>query len=170
MLQFFLIVLGFVPLVFLGARDVGGWAGLTARLATSRPRTAIAPGAWTESWAHMGSPPANPMGVEWFGMAMGLGFVLSFGYWCTDFLVVQRAMAADSMSAARRTPLIAAVPKMLFPFLVILPGMIAIALTYQTGDGSGFQLPRKPDGTFDYDLAMPMMLAHYFPPACSASG
>ena len=68
------------------------------------------------------------MGVEWFGLVMGLGFVLSFGYWCTDFLVVQRAMAAESMSAARRTPLIAAVPKMLFPFLVILPGMIAIAL------------------------------------------
>ncbi len=68
------------------------------------------------------------MGVDWFGMVMGLGFVLSFGYWCTDFLVVQRAMAANSMSAARRTPLIAAVPKMLFPALVILPGMIAIAL------------------------------------------
>ena len=71
------------------------------------------------------------MGVEWFGLAMGLGFVLSFGYWCTDFLVVQRAMAADSMSAARRTPLIAAVPKMFFPLLVILPGMIAIALPTQ---------------------------------------
>ncbi len=66
------------------------------------------------------------MGVEWFGMVMGLGFVLSFGYWCTDFLVVQRAMAADSMSAARRTPLIAAIPKMLFPVLVIVPGMIAL--------------------------------------------
>ena len=73
------------------------------------------------------------MGVEWFGMVMGLGFVLSFGYWCTDFLVVQRAMAADSMTAARRTPLIAAIPKMLFPFLVILPGMIAMALTAQRG-------------------------------------
>ena len=55
------------------------------------------------------------MGVEWFGLVMGLGFVLSFGYWCTDFLVVQRAMAADSMNAARRTPLIAAFPKMVFP-------------------------------------------------------
>ena len=61
------------------------------------------------------------MGVEWFGLAMGLGFVLSFGYWCTDFLVVQRAMAADSMTAARRTPLLAAIPKMLFPALVICP-------------------------------------------------
>ena len=65
--------------------------------------------------------------------SMGLGFVLSFGYWCTDFLVVQRAMAANSMSAARRTPLIAAIPKMLFPALVILPGMIAIALHYSSG-------------------------------------
>ena len=68
------------------------------------------------------------MGVEWFGLAMGLGFVLSFGYWCTDFLVVQRAMAADSMGAARRTPLIAAMPKMFFPFLSSCPGLIAMAL------------------------------------------
>jgi SSS family solute:Na+ symporter len=102
------------------------------------------------------------MGVEWFGLAMGLGFVLSFGYWCTDFLVVQRAMAADSMSAARRTPLIAAVPKMLFPFLVILPGMIAMALTQQAGE-SDFQLPKLPDGTYNYNMATPLMLLHYFP-------
>jgi SSS family solute:Na+ symporter len=102
------------------------------------------------------------MGVEWFGMAMGLGFVLSFGYWCTDFLVVQRAMAAESMSAARRTPLIAALPKMLFPALVILPGMIAMALTTQAG-ASGFELPMKADGTYNYDLSIPLMLIHYFP-------
>jgi SSS family solute:Na+ symporter len=161
-LQFFLIVLGFLPLVYLALRDVGGWSGLTERLALVATSRGYAPGAWTNSWAHMSSPQANPMGVEWFGMVMGLGFVLSFGYWCTDFLVVQRAMAADSMSAARRTPLIAAIPKMLFPFLVILPGMIAIGLTYQTGDGSGFQLPRKGE-SYDYDMAIPMMLAHYFP-------
>jgi solute:Na+ symporter, SSS family len=114
-LQFFLIVLGFVPLVFLGLRDVGGWGGLQSRLTSEM----------THSWQYLGSTSSNPMGVEWFGMMMGLGFVLSFGYWCTDFLVVQRAMAADSMTSARRTPLIAAFPKMLFPFLVILPGMIA---------------------------------------------
>jgi len=119
----------------------------------------FAPGAWTDSWQHMGSPTANPMGVEWFGMVMGLGFVLSFGYWCTDFLVVQRAMAANSMAAARRTPLIAALPKMLFPALVILPGMIAIALH---GTGGGL-LPIGSDGTPNYNLAVPVMLAHYFP-------
>jgi solute:Na+ symporter, SSS family len=161
-LQFFLIVLGFLPLVFLGLKDVGGWSGLQTRLGVVATEHGFASGAWSHSWKYMDSPSHNPMGVEWFGMAMGLGFVLSFGYWCTDFLVVQRAMAAKSMSAARRTPLIAAVPKMFFPFLVILPGMIAIALTYQSG-ASGFALPKKPDGTFDYDMAIPMMLGHYFP-------
>src|SRR6266699_3275492 len=121
-LQFFLIVFGFAPLVFLGLRDVGGWAGLSARLAGVATDNGFAAGAYTRSWAFMGSASANPVGVEWFGLVMGLGFVLSFGYWCTDFLVVQRAMAANSMTAARRTPLIAALPKMLFPFLVILHG------------------------------------------------
>jgi len=161
-LQFFLIVFGFAPLVFLGLKDAGGWSGLQARLAAVATSNGFASGAWTESWRFMGTPSSNPMGVEWFGLAMGLGFVLSFGYWCTDFLVVQRAMAAKSMSAARRTPLIAAVPKMLFPFLVILPGMIAIALTYKSG-GSGFTLPKKPDGSFEYNMAIPLMLGHYFP-------
>jgi SSS family solute:Na+ symporter len=111
------------------------------------------------------------VGVEWLGLVMGLGFVLSFGYWCTDFLVVQRAMAADSTTAARRTPLIAAIPKMVFPALVILPGMIAFALTASGGalippkltaelqpllDAHGRQV-------LDYDLATPSMLLHYFP-------
>ena len=160
MLQFFLIVLGFIPLVFLGLKDAGGWGGLEQRLAITATTQGFEAGAWTRSWDFMTSPSTNPMGVEWFGMVMGLGFVLSFGYWCTDFLVVQRAMAANSMSAARRTPLIGTIPKMFFPFLVILPGMIAIALTYQAGV-SGFALPKKPDGTFNYDLAIPMMLGHY---------
>src|SRR6059058_3980304 len=128
-LQFFLIVFGFAPLVFLGRRDVGGWAGLSARLAGVATGNGYAAGAYTRSWAFMGHASANPVGVEWFGLVMGLGFVLSFGYWCTDFLVVQRAMAANSMTAARRTPLIAALPKMMFPFLVILPGMLALVVS-----------------------------------------
>lgn len=161
-LQFFLIVFGFAPLVILGLKDAGGWNGLVSRLNTVATSQGFEAGALTHSWRFMDSPAHNPMGVEWFGLAMGLGFVLSFGYWCTDFLVVQRAMAAKSMSAARRTPLIAAIPKMFFPALVILPGMIAIALTYQAGS-SGFALPQKADGTFNYDLAIPMMLGHYFP-------
>src|SRR5881227_1414699 len=109
-LQFFLIVFGFAPLVFLGLRDVGGWAGLADRLAGVATANGYAPAAYTRSWTFMGSASANPVGVERFGLVMGLGFVPSFGYWCTDFLVVQRAMAANSMTAARRTPLIAAFP------------------------------------------------------------
>ncbi|MBA7571244.1 Sodium/glucose cotransporter [subsurface metagenome] len=161
-LQFFMIVLGFSPLVFLALKDVGGWTALKEKLvpvATSN-NPPFAPGTWTQSWAHMGGPLENPMGIGWFGMVMGLGFVLSFGYWCTDFLVVQRAMAAESMSAARRTPLIAAVPKMLFPALVILPGMIAIALHTQSG---GKFLPVDAHGAIDYNMTIPALLAHYFP-------
>lgn len=177
-LQFFLIVAGFLPLVFLGLKNVGGWSGLKRQLPT----------AFTHSWHGMSSAHTNPFGVDAFALVMGLGFVLSFGYWCTDFLVIQRAMAADSMGAARRTPLIAALAKMLFPFLVILPGMIAIALPNpaaipaSTGHmqalnqaGKGL-IPAKVDEAtgaakldsngkpiLDYDLAIPNMLIHYFP-------
>ena len=161
-MQFFLIVAGFAPLVFLGLRDVGGWSGLQARLADVATAQGFAPGAFTHSWKFMGAASANPMGVEWFGMLMGLGFVLSFGYWCTDFLVMQRAMAAESMAAAERTPLVAAVPKMLFPFLVIFPGMIALALSQHHGTGA-ITIPAKPDGSPNFDLVIPLMLRHYFP-------
>ena len=159
-LQFFLIVLGFLPLVLLGLKDVGGWAGLKEKLIPVATNAGYEASAWSSSWQHLDSSASNPMGVEWFGMAMGLGFVLSFGYWCTDFLVVQRAMAANSMTAARRTPLLAAFPKMLFPVLVILPGMIAIAVHTNSG---GTLLPVGADGVPNYNLAVPAMLAHYLP-------
>ncbi|MCL1892941.1 MAG: sodium:solute symporter family protein [Holophagaceae bacterium] len=167
-MQFFLIIFGFAPLVFLGLKNVGGWPGLKEKLAI----VATSPiygsenyssDAWTSAWGSLGSSSGNPMGVEWFGMAMGLGFVLSFGYWCTDFLVVQRAMVAKDENSARLVPLIASVPKMLFPILVIVPGMIAIALTATNG---GFSIPEKiVDGAtmLDYDMVIPGMLAHYFP-------
>src|SRR5437764_3097006 len=173
-LQFFLIVFGFLPLVWLGLTAVGGWHGLTTQLATLSSARGFPADAYTHAWRTMGSAAQNPVGVEWFGLVMGLGFVLSFGYWCTDFLVVQRAMAAESMTAARRTPLIAALPKMFFPFLVILPGMIALVLTGAHGVGQGL-IPAKltAAGTplidvsghpvLDYDLATPMLLLRLFP-------
>jgi solute:Na+ symporter, SSS family len=175
-LQFFLIVFGFAPLVGLGLHAIGGWQGLTTRLTEVAAARGLPPTAYTHAWSNMGNSAQNPVGVEWFGLVIGLGFVLSFGYWCTDFLVVQRAMAADSMTAARRTPLIAAVPKMLFPFLVILPGMIALVLGAGDAGAAGQGLvPAKLtaggapllDGAghvvLDYDLATPMMLVHLFP-------
>ena len=161
-LQFFMIVLGFAPLVFLALKDIGGWSALKEKLVPVATSQNFAPGTWTGSWSHMGKVIENPMGVEWIGMVMGLGFVLSFGYWCTDFLVVQRAMAAKNMSAARRTPLIAAVPKMLFPALVILPGMIAIAM-YQAGDHFLPYLDNDPAKGIDYNMVIPMLLVKYFP-------
>src|ERR1700678_2243282 len=118
-LPFFLIIAGFAPLVWIGLRNVGGWQGIKHTL----------PSTMTHSWKGMAHASTNSLGVEWVGLAMGLGFVLSFGYWCTDFLVIQRALAADSEVSARRVPLIAAIPKMFFPFLVILPGLIAVTVT-----------------------------------------
>ncbi len=167
-LQFFMIVFGFAPLVWIGLRSVGGWDGMTAKLSAVATSRGLPDGAYVHAWQGMSSAATNPLGIEWFGMVMGLGFVLSFGYWCTDFLVVQRAMAADSMTAARRTPLIAAVPKMLFPFLVILPGMIALAM------GDNVIPPKLTEAgaplldsvgkvVLDYDLATPMMLVTLFP-------
>ena len=102
--------------------------GHCAKRAVGRACRHRIPEVMTHSWKYIGNASQNPMGVEVFGLVAGLGFVLSFGYWCTDFLVVQRAMAANSMSAARRTPLIAAFPKMVMPFVVILPGIAALAL------------------------------------------
>jgi SSS family solute:Na+ symporter len=160
-LQFFLICAGFFPLVLVGLSNVGGWSGLVSQLEKVAVSKGYVAGAYTHAWTQMSNPSANPMGIEWFGMAMGLGFVLSFGYWCTDFLVVQRAMAADSMLAARKTPLIAAIPKMLFPALVILPGMIAIAISSQAN--GAFHLPVKPDGSLNYDMTIPLMLQAFFP-------
>ncbi|HVZ66335.1 MAG TPA: sodium:solute symporter family protein [Lacunisphaera sp.] len=160
-LQFFLIVLGFLPLIILGLQDIGGWSGLMHNL-DAYSATKGMPGAWSHSWQYMGDAKANPIGIEWFGLVAGLGFVLSFGYWCTDFLVIQRAMAAKDMNAARRTPLIAAIPKMMFPALVILPGMLAIAL-YHKGGTAGIGLPVGTDGNPDYNMVVPAMLAKYFP-------
>ena len=149
-LQFFLIVLGIAPLAIMATMRAGGWSGLASRL----------PPNITHIWAYSGASANNPLGVEAFGLIAGLGFVLSFGYWCTDFLVVQRAMAADSMSAARRTPLIAAFPKILMPFVVILPGIAALALSQMA---VGYAIPQKEGGGPDYDQVLTTLMAQFYP-------
>jgi SSS family solute:Na+ symporter len=149
-LQFFLIVLGFLPLTLLGLDRVGGWDGLVHKL----------PSGFNHLWAQTATS-HNPMGIDWMGLIMGLGFVLSFGYWCTDFLVIQRALAAQDLPAAQRTPLIAAFPKVLFPAITIVPGMLALALV--PGLGSNSQ-------DLSYNQALPLMLAKFYPPGMLGIG
>ncbi|HZW69532.1 MAG TPA: sodium:solute symporter family protein [Hanamia sp.] len=152
-LQFFLIVLGLSPLVVVALHDAGGWANIKEVL---QPEL-------THAWKYMGSADTNPMGINFMSLIFGLGFVMSFGYWCTDFLVVQRAMMAKNMNAARRTPIIAAIPKMFMPLIVVLPGVIAIALLQPALASKGFSMPSDGKGGIDYTMALPSLISHYYP-------
>jgi SSS family solute:Na+ symporter len=150
-LQFFLIVLGFAPLSILAVSKAGGWSGIAARV----------PPTMAHSWSYMGSASENPMGIDVISMIVGLGFVLSFGYWCTNFLVVQRAMAADSMASARNTPIVGAFPKMFLPFIVIVPGVAAVALSMTAG--SGYTIPLKDTGGPDFNQVLTTLMAKFYP-------
>jgi len=152
-LQFFLIVLGLSPLVIVALQDAGGWETIKTNL---EPQM-------THAWKYMGEADANPMGIHFMSLIFGLGFVMSFGYWCTDFLVVQRAMIAKNMSAAQRTPIIAAIPKMFMPLIVVLPGVIAIALTKSALDAGDYRIPTDANGGYDYTMTLPSLISHYYP-------
>ncbi|MCB9340277.1 MAG: sodium:solute symporter family protein [Lewinellaceae bacterium] len=149
-LQFFLIVLGIAPVVFVGLHEVGGWDGIVSKLSPEM----------TSSWKYMAHASDNPMGVDTWSLVMGLGLAMSFGYWCTDFLVVQRAMIARNIIDSQKTPIFAAIPKMLMPFIVIFPGLIAVALPYFT---ESYTMPTGNDGGPDYNMALPSLIAHYYP-------
>ena len=152
-LQFFLIVLGLSPLVIVALHDAGGWGNIQANL---QPQL-------THAWKYMDKAENNPLGVNFMSLIFGLGFVMSFGYWCTDFLVVQRAMIAKNMSAAQRTPIIAAIPKMFMPLIVVLPGIIAIALMQPALQSRGYSIPLDENGGINYTMTLPSMIAHYYP-------
>jgi len=152
-LQFFLIVLGLSPLVIVALHDAGGWSNIKDVL---QPQ-------FTHAWKYMGHAETNPMGINFMSLIFGLGFVMSFGYWCTDFLVVQRAMMAKNMNAAQRTPIIAAIPKMLMPLIVVLPGVIALALLQPALASKGFRIPSDANGGLDYTMTLPALISHYYP-------
>jgi len=160
-LQFFIIVIGLLPIVILSLKDLGGWSGLQDQLAPIVSAKGYAADTWTTTWKYTGTAEANPLGVEWYGIFAGLGFVLSFGYWCTNFLIVQRAMSAKSSTAARNTPLIGAIPKMFIPFLIIVPGIAALVL--MNTPGKGFALPLNEAGQPIYDYTIIMLLKQYLP-------
>ncbi len=149
-LQFFLIVLGIAPLVYIGFHQVGGIDGILANVDNAK----------LHLWKGMGSASTNPMGTDAFSLIFGLGFVLAFGYWCTDFLVVQRAMISHNLNDARRTPIIAALPKIFMPLIVIVPGILILALQKHS---SSFDLPLNVNGQKDYNMVLPIMLKNLYP-------
>lgn len=149
-LQFFLIVLGIAPLVFIGLDKAGGIEGIVQHVENAK----------LHLWVGMGDASNNPMGVDFVGLVFGLGFVLAFGYWCTDFLVVQRAMISRNLHDARLTPIIASIPKILMPAIVILPGIIILALQDQF---AGFDLPKNINGQTNYNMVLPTLLKQLYP-------
>ena len=148
-LQFFVIIAGLIPLVIIGLKDVGGWGGLKEKVLAQ-------PGhdGFFSTWAGTGTSWTNPLG-DWIGIVMGLGFVLSFGYWTTNFAEVQRALSAKNLSAAERTPLIGAYPKIFIPALTIIPGLIAITVVPD--------MLKNAQGETDYNYAIPALMGHYLP-------
>jgi SSS family solute:Na+ symporter len=146
-LQFFVILAGLIPIVVVGLVKVGGWSGLKDKVNHGTPLAGHA----FNSWQGVGIPWSNPLG-DWIGIVFGLGFVLSFGYWTTNFTEVQRALSAKDLSAAQRTPLIGAIPKIFIPFLTIIPGLIAVAIIphFGTGDNS-------------YNNAIPILMGKFLP-------
>jgi SSS family solute:Na+ symporter len=161
-LQFVLIWLGGLLIPILGLIEAGGWSGMTARIAKNFPDQH-----YTHLWSTLGSFSDNPMGIHWTGIVFGLGFVVSFGYWTTDFLVVQRVLAAKDLRAAKSAPIIGASFKMLVPFIVILPGLLALAVLPQHLVGESQAVAT---GAHSYNEVLPLMLARYFGPGLLGLG
>jgi SSS family solute:Na+ symporter len=149
-LQFFVIMAALIPIAVIGLHDVGGWGGLQDKVKGAK---------LGEAGLHalQGTSPGdvtNPIGVSWIGIVFGLGFVLAFGYWTTNFAEVQRALSARDLSAAQRTPLIGAIPKLFLPFVMILPGLIALVVI----KGLGSNAPNM-----EYNNAIPLLMNKYLP-------
>src|SRR4051794_5529898 len=149
-LQFFVIMAALIPLTIVGLHDAGGWGGLKDKIGQSK---------LGEAGLHAlkGTDPGhvtNPIGATWIGLVFGLGFVLSFGYWTTNFAEVQRALSARDLSAGQRTPLIGAYPKLLIPAVVVIPGMIALWKIPHLGGG---------DADLAYNNAIPLLMDEYLP-------
>ncbi len=160
-MQFFLIWFGALLIPIFGLIDAGGWSGMVARIHQNFPH-----GDYTHVWQSTGSFANNPMGIHWTGIVFGLGFVIAFGYWNTDFLVVQRVLTAKDLRAAKLAPIIGSFFKMAVPFIVILPGLLALAvLPFHLYPESTLTA-----GQHSYNEVLPIMLARYFGPGLLGLG
>ncbi len=160
-LQFFLIWLGAIVISIVGLIETGGWSGMVARIHHNFPGQD-----YTHMWSGLGSFQGNPMGIHWTGIVLGLGFVISFGYWTTDFLVVQRVLTAKDLRAAKLAPIIGAGFKMCVPFIVILPGLLALAVLPEHLVGEADAV----GGLHSYNEVLPLMLARYCGPGLLGLG
>ncbi len=161
-LQFVLIWMGALLIPLLGLYETGGWDGMVARIAKNFPGQD-----YTHLWSGLGSFTGNPMGIHWTGIVLGLGWVISFGYWTTDFLVVQRVLAAKDLRAAKMAPIIGASFKMMVPLIVILPGLLGLALLPMPLVGEGQAIAT---GGHSYNEVLPLMLARYCGPGLLGLG
>jgi SSS family solute:Na+ symporter len=169
-LQFVLIWAGAALIPILGLIEAGGWTNLKALIIAR-----MGDPAYMHIWSTTGSFSSNPMGVQWTGLVFGLGFVISFGYWTTDFLVVQRILSANNLRAARLAPIIGSAFKMFVPFFVILPGLLALVLLKDSA-GHLIQLyPTDSDmvinhGAHSFNEVLPMMMVRYLGPGLLGLG
>jgi SSS family solute:Na+ symporter len=160
-LQFFLIWLGAIVVSVVGLVETGGWSGMVARIHANFPAQE-----YTHLWSTLGSFRDNPMGIHWTGIVLGLGWVISFGYWTTDFLVVQRVLTARDLRSAKMAPIIGASFKMCVPFIVILPGLLGLAVLPIKLVGESQAAP----GVHTYNEVLPLMLARYCGPGLLGLG
>jgi len=179
-LQFFLIWAGALLIPILGLIEAGGWHGLQAKILQNLTELHMAnPGSYTHLWSTLGNFNNNPMGINWAGIVFGLGAVIAMGYWTTDFLVVQRVLAAKDLRSAELAPIIGAAFKMCVPFIVILPGLLGLALLRDPHTGSLIRLvpadqawsaAGQAQGLHGYDEVLPLMLARYCGPGLLGLG
>jgi SSS family solute:Na+ symporter len=172
-LQFMLIWGGALLVPILGLVESGGWGGFKAKLAANMASGLTPMGDYTHMWRSMGHFADNPMGIHWTGIVFGLGFAISFGYWTTDFLVVQRVLAANNLRSARMAPVIGSFFKMAVPFIVILPGLLGLVVL-QNPDGSLMHLVGENQVSaahpYSYNEVLPLMLVRYCSPGLLGLG
>lgn len=159
--QFFLIWFGALLIPILGLIETGGWGGMTARIQRNFPGQDF-----THLWSTLGRFQDNPMGMHWTGIVFGLAAVLSMGYWTTDFLVVQRVLAAKDIRSAKMAPVIGAFFKMAVPAIVILPGLLGLAVLPEHLVPESAMLA----GQHSYNEVLPLMLARYLGPGLLGLG
>ncbi len=165
-LQFMLIWLGALLVPILGLYQAGGWTGMVHKI-----ESRVANGtSYVHAWSTLGHFSANPMGINWVGIVFGLGAVLSMGYWTTDFLVVQRVMAAKDLRSAKMAPIIGAAFKMFVPFIVILPGLLGLALLPMKLYPQNYVQAHPAQHLFSYNEVLPLMLVRYCGPGLLGLG